>query len=1547
MALASLTIDLTVGLARFEGDVSRITQIATRESERLERARQSLLKQLEREAETAGRSRGEVLALKAAYLGLTEQASKYIEKIAEGERRTATVAGGDAITQAASREIAANAQRSNSQRELVQSINAVAVAYQKQQRDLIQSLASGQITPDSFKAQIAAAQESAKAAVQDIRTKAAQQQAARELAEQERVAAEQRRAAAQKIIDSQNGLSATYRSQLAALRELRDSGALSPEQFRTAGSELVSRQPGVQARQRAAEEVRNAERQISEQSRLTAEAQVQAARRVVDAQNGLTATYRQQLQALRDLRDAGAISPQQFRQAGIELVSRQPVSQERRKQDDEAAAAAEAARRQAEQLAEADRQAGEVRRLSAQKLIDAQNGLTATYRQQLQAIRELREAGLITPQQARQAGTELVNKQPAVQQRQREAEEAKAAAELIAKQAQESAAAEVAAAAKRKAALEDLSASLAGFTQNYRRSLAVLEESFRAGDISFERFQQLKGQLNEQQNPLVVQYRQQQEAAKRAADEVAAAAKRKADSEQEAASRFVQSLQQQADAIGKTRTQLLLEEAARRGVADQVRPYIERIESAEKSLNKFGRTSGVARYQLQTLQYTVSDVVASLASGIPPITILLQQGGQVLDVFGSVGNVFRTVASLITPFRVAVGGAVTVLGGLVYALYQGAEQSKQFADTVTLTGNFAGLTEGRFNSLTRTVAASGQVLVSAAREYGLALAATGQISQKNFDAATEAAARFGAATGQSAKDVAQQFASLGEDVTAGATKLNQTYNFLSAAQFRQIREFQEQGRTTDALAVVYDALNQRLRALEPNLGLLDRTLRTVKGAWADFWDAAFDIGRAETIEQKIDKARQAAERARNVGTERVSQTQLDPERRARLPADRATTVENADEQVRLLQRSKAAQEAAAAAIAEAAADQKRAVSADAFVQGYLKKAKSVESLNKALDEAKRKFADLDKVGQPVPASQQKEILDQIREDFTDKGKLRDALKLQKAERDAAIKFITDELKTERDAYSFQNQYLQGIYQQGLVSLKTYFAAKRDATERDTQAQLNAIDAQIGVQQRFLQEAKGKDPAAAVEAQKNIDSLNEQAKQIVAERQRAVVLANIEEAGSYKQLGDRVVEYRAQLLQLQGDEYGAAQLRAAQAIEAARILSRQSAGRPGAISDDEIRRQEQALDVANKLAEVQRRNSLQSAEASRLEEFFTLRAVQSGQELRDTETGIYLLRQRSLEQLGELARQAAELAAVSTDPRVQQFAADLALQYAKAAENVNPTINRLREGANSLGDSLGDAFGRAVKEATKLRDLAKQVVDQVKSSVVDFLITDPLKQSFKGLLRGGINGGLLQPFGGTSSDPSARNYENSFDLASTAAETLKTGALSSQAATSLQTTAITQSTSAMVSLTTAANAAATALASISGNSIGDGLASGFSSVFAGNDFIENPFAAVALADGTNYVPYDGMKATLHKGEAVVPSKYNPAAGGQSAGGGRTNIQIYNSAGAQVRAEEGPGGDLKIFVEAAVNEMERRMASGGSTDRVMRATYGVGRNLARRG
>lgn len=70
----------------------------------------------------------------------------------------------------------------------------------------------------------------------------------------------------------------------------------------------------------------------------------------------------------------------------------------------------------------------------------------------------------------------------------------------------------------------------------------------------------------------------------------------------------------------------------------------------------------------------------------------------------------------------------------------------------------------------------------------------------------------------------------------------------------------------------------------------------------------------------------------------------------------------------------------------------------------------------------------------------------------------------------------------------------------------------------------------------------------------------------------------------------------------------------------------------------------------------------------------------------------------------------------------------------------------------------------------------------------------------------------------------------------------------------------------------------------------GLASSVSGLFSGGGTTGlaslpssvNTSFPTQLATGTNNVPYDGFQATLHKGEAVVPAKYNPAVGGQGTG-----------------------------------------------------------------
>jgi hypothetical protein len=57
----------------------------------------------------------------------------------------------------------------------------------------------------------------------------------------------------------------------------------------------------------------------------------------------------------------------------------------------------------------------------------------------------------------------------------------------------------------------------------------------------------------------------------------------------------------------------------------------------------------------------------------------------------------------------------------------------------------------------------------------------------------------------------------------------------------------------------------------------------------------------------------------------------------------------------------------------------------------------------------------------------------------------------------------------------------------------------------------------------------------------------------------------------------------------------------------------------------------------------------------------------------------------------------------------------------------------------------------------------------------------------------------------------------------------------------------------------------------------------------------------FATGTNFVPYDGMKAVLHRGEAVIPAKYNPAAGGKNPMGMPQINQTFYVTGGASRAE----------------------------------------------
>ena len=84
--------------------------------------------------------------------------------------------------------------------------------------------------------------------------------------------------------------------------------------------------------------------------------------------------------------------------------------------------------------------------------------------------------------------------------------------------------------------------------------------------------------------------------------------------------------------------------ASIRGVdASALRPYLDQLEQARTKMGQVGMTAGQMSNALRTVPMQFTDIVTSLASGQNAFTVFIQQGGQLKDMFGGVGNAEHAV----------------------------------------------------------------------------------------------------------------------------------------------------------------------------------------------------------------------------------------------------------------------------------------------------------------------------------------------------------------------------------------------------------------------------------------------------------------------------------------------------------------------------------------------------------------------------------------------------------------------------------------------------------------------------------------------------------------------------------------------------------------------------------------------------------------------------------------------------------------------------------------------------------------------------------------
>jgi outer membrane receptor protein involved in Fe transport len=102
--------------------------------------------------------------------------------------------------------------------------------------------------------------------------------------------------------------------------------------------------------------------------------------------------------------------------------------------------------------------------------------------------------------------------------------------------------------------------------------------------------------------------------------------------------------------------------------------------------NAAGATFKMNEQQKINLTYQTTDFFTQIASGQSPFIAALQQGGQLKDTMGGVGNMFRAIGSLFTPFSVGLTSVAVAIGSVSYALYKAIDDLDKFNDAMTLTG---------------------------------------------------------------------------------------------------------------------------------------------------------------------------------------------------------------------------------------------------------------------------------------------------------------------------------------------------------------------------------------------------------------------------------------------------------------------------------------------------------------------------------------------------------------------------------------------------------------------------------------------------------------------------------------------------------------------------------------------------------------------------------------------------------------------------------------------------------------------------------------------
>lgn len=536
---------------------------------------------------------------------------------------------------------------------------------------------------------------------------------------------------------------------------------------------------------------------------------------------------------------------------------------------------------------------------------------------------------------------------------------------------------------------------------------------------------------------------------------------------------------------------------------------------AELARNKYGITDKQQIAAMRQVPAQMTDIFVSLQGGQNPMTVLMQQGGQLKDIFGGIVPAAKALGSqmlaLINPITAVVAGVAAI----AYSFANAESEQSKLQQSLAITNNYVNTTTTKLTEMGIRLGEMANVSVSGAIDTISKVVGSGRFVAEEIESVAIAAEKMRVSTGQSVEDTIKIFSDLKGDPVGAILKLNETQHFLTQSTYDQIKALVEQGDTFAAGQLAADAYTDHIdRAtgrIEENIGYLRQFARAVKELWAGVIEAVDGIGRTVSNGQRIADLRAniaALEKAKvandsfwgsmNSNYGHLSDRQLD----ASIAKQRAeitrlslfdSVTSGAASPTTVTSETIRAQEKYAATTRQLQSE---------TVQHELK-------VKKIRAEGKAAGIEQSKIDADVALADAKFAADQAKKNKRGGG--RGAARLANAESKAELDAIKAAYDVQRNEIQNNEKLLQASYQARLISQADYYAKSRENMTANFKAEESSLQQQIGVLR-----ARNVTGADAAKVSGELATLEAKLAKARADHTVAMQIQAIQEADFYKQ-----------------------------------------------------------------------------------------------------------------------------------------------------------------------------------------------------------------------------------------------------------------------------------------------------------------------------------------------------------------------------------------------------------------------------------------------